>query len=268
MTPRSRGIVSVMPEPVGTFPFGRPVLARPPSASTKRGMFILGAYPSALHVAWRPPAGKPIRAMAVDNEPVPFWNGERDGEYIAQWKAAVGFREGEWGTVAAAGKLNGSSGIWVDDNVLTPLGAGRDDVCISDCLDTYFSSDDGAARVADTYQPFAEGAGLPPARLAGHPSEDAIVEQGVRLHRGRLLRELSQAAPDVVVTLGNAALRVMRLTAAQNDGPAKLLADPSYGRERTLTVGGRRIRWLPLAHPASPSAYKDAHARWRRVRGK
>jgi len=131
-------------------------------------MFILGAYPSALHVAWRPPAGKPVRAMAVDNEPVPFWNGEREGEYIAQWKAAVGFRAGEWGTVAAAGKLNGSSGIWVDDNVLAPLGAGRDDVCISDCLDTYFSSDDGAARVADTYQPFAEGTGLPPARLAGH----------------------------------------------------------------------------------------------------
>jgi hypothetical protein len=231
-------------------------------------VFILGAYPSALHVAWRLPEGRPIRAMAVDNEPVPFWNGEREDEYIAQWKTAVGFGNKEWGEIASAGKLNGSSGIWVDENILAPLGAGRDDACITDCLDTYFSSEDGAARVADTYQPFAEKAGLPLARLALHPSEDTIAEQGVRLHRGRLLRELSQAAPDIVVTLGNAALRVMRLTAAQNDGPAKLAADPSYGRERTLSAGGRRIKWLPLAHPAAPSAYKEAHARWRRARGK
>jgi hypothetical protein len=258
-----------MPEPTtaGIFPFGRPVVPRPPSASTKRRIFILGAYPSALHVAWRPPTGKPIRAMAIDNEPVPFWNGEREDEYIAQWKAAVGFRDKEWGEITGAGKLNGSSGIWVDDNVLAPLGASRDDACITDCLDTYFSSDDGAARIIDTYSPFAERVGLTAAHLAGHPSEDAIVEQGVRLHRARLLRELAQAAPDLVVTLGNAALRVMRLTAAQNDAPAKLVADPSYGRERTLTAGGRRIRWLPLAHPAAPSAYKDAHGRWCRSRG-
>ena len=108
---------------VGTFPFGRPVLPRPPSASTRRRVFILGAYPSALHVAWRPPRGKPIRAMAVDNEPVPFWNGHDEDDHVARWKAAVGFRDVEWGGVTRVGDLNGSSGLWVDNNVLGPLGA-------------------------------------------------------------------------------------------------------------------------------------------------
>jgi hypothetical protein len=206
--------------------------------------------------------------MAVDNEPVPFWNGEGEDAYIVQWKAAVGFRDDAWGDVSAAGRLNGSSGHWVDDNVLAPLGAGRDDACISDCLDTYFSSDDGAARVADTYQSFAEQQGLPPARLAVHPSENTIVEQGARLHLTRLLCELADAAPDVVVTLGNAALRVMRLAVGQTDAPAKLVADASYGRERTMSVGDRRIQWLPLAHPAAPHAYQEAHAKWRRSRSK
>ncbi len=139
-------------------------------------MFLLGAYPSALHVAWRPPARKPVRAMAVDNEPTPFWNGADEDERIAQWKAAVGSRDGEWGEVTGVGDLNGSSGTWVDDNVLAPLGVGRDAACITDCIDTYFASEGGAARVADTCVPFVKTVGLPVPRLAPHPSEGAIVD--------------------------------------------------------------------------------------------
>jgi hypothetical protein len=97
--------------------------------------------------------------------------------------------------------LNGSSGSRVDDNVLVPLEAGRDAACITDCVDTYCVSDRGAERIADTYVPFAKQRGLPAPHLAPHPSEDAIVKEGVRLHRDRLLRELSAASPDIVVTL-------------------------------------------------------------------
>jgi hypothetical protein len=63
----------VEPLSIEIFPFGASVLRRPPSASTKTRVFVLGAYPSALHVGWRPPEGKPIRAMVVDNEPEQFW---------------------------------------------------------------------------------------------------------------------------------------------------------------------------------------------------
>lgn len=247
---------------IGTFPFGRPVLPRPPSASSRRRLFILGAYPSALHVAWRPPAGKPIRAMAVDNEPVPFWNDRDEDERVTRWKAEVGFRDGEWGEVRGVGDLNGSSGHWVDTNVLGPLGASRDDACITDCIDLYFSSSGGAARIADTYKPFAERAGLPAVTLLAHPSENDIVKQGVQVHRERLLRELSNSAPDIVVTLGNAALRVVRTVAGVTRGSSKLEADSSYGVELALSVGGRRMTWLPLAHPAAPRVYQDAHSRW------
>jgi uracil-DNA glycosylase len=249
----------------GTFPFGRPVLPRPPSASTERRVFVLGAYPSALHVAWRPPSGKSIKAMAVDNEPEPFWNGNDEGELIARWKNAVGFRDGEWGEVVGVGALNGSSGQWVDENVLAPLRASRDDARITDCLDTYFSSTGGAARMAETYVSFAERVRLPAAHLPPHPSEASIVEQGVRHHRDRLLRELAAAAPDVVVTLGNAALRVLRIVTGANHAPAKLRADSQYGAKLELVVEGRHIAWLPLAHPAAPRVYQDAHERWRRT---
>jgi uracil DNA glycosylase superfamily protein len=229
-------------------------------------VFVLGAYPSALHVAWRPPTGKSIRAMAVDNEPVPFWSGDDEDEYIARWKMAVNFRDEEWGQVAGARQYNGSSGRWVDDNVLTPLAARRDEACLTDCLDTYCSSEDGASRIDDTYLTFARRAELPAelraVRLAAHPSEGAIVEQGVKLHRDRLRRELSNAAPDIVVTLGNAALRVLRAIVGGRDPLVRLKADPTYGTERTLSVNGRNTVWLPLAHPAAPRNYQDAHASW------
>jgi uracil-DNA glycosylase len=229
-------------------------------------VFVLGAYPSALHVMWRPPEGKPVKAMAVDNEPVPFWNGERENEYLANWKRAVGFRDGEWGEVAAVGDLNGSSGVWVDENVLGPLDARREEVCITDVLNTYFSSTGGAVRVRETYAPFANRAGLPAAHLPEHPSEDFIVERGAKLHRERLHRELGATAPDVVVTLGNAALRLVRTIGAASDAPVKLAADSEYGREQSLRIGGQEMLWLPLAHPAAPRVYQEAHARWCRDR--
>jgi hypothetical protein len=48
------------------FPFGIPVAPCPPSASSPRKLFVLGAYPSALHVAWVPPRPyRRVNALAV-----------------------------------------------------------------------------------------------------------------------------------------------------------------------------------------------------------
>ena len=96
------------------FPFGAPVLPRPPSATGPRRVYLLGAYPSGLHVRWTPPAPlKPVRALLVDNEPTPFWDGTGQDAHIAHWKDAVGWRDA-WGTaVAPAEGVNGPSGAWV-----------------------------------------------------------------------------------------------------------------------------------------------------------
>ena len=40
------------------FPFGRPVVACEPAATGRAAVFVLGAYPSALHVRWHPPQGQ------------------------------------------------------------------------------------------------------------------------------------------------------------------------------------------------------------------
>ena len=245
------------------FPFGQPVLPRKPSASTSQAVFVLGAYPSALHVKWTPPKRyKSIRAIAIDNEPVPFWCGGKgeEAKLIEAWRGSVGWKE-SWGVIDIAGDLNGSSGVWVAENVLRPLNVKA--ALITDCLDTYRCSGGLAERIDDTYAPFAVEHKLPPAVLAKHPSETEIVDEALALHRSRLLDELATAKPELVVTLGNAALRVLnRLIEPASAELIQKLAVGGYGLRFKVTIAGRSIECLPLAHPAAPTPYQDAHTKW------
>ena len=201
----------VEPADAGTFPFGRPVLRRKPSAKSRRRLFVLGASPSALHIAWWSPQRKGIRALVVDNEPAAFWAAEDERKQIDAWRAAVRFRVGEWGEVETSDQANGRAGRWVDEHLLAPLGISRDEACFSYCVDTYHCTDAGIAFAVDErYQPFAREAGLPEARLEPHPRAGALVELAVTMHRERLLKELSVVVPEIVVTLGHVPHRVLR----------------------------------------------------------
>ncbi len=61
------------------------------------------------------------------------------------------------------------------------------------------------------------------------------------------------------MSLGNAALRVMgKLLSA---GPDRLEVD-GYGTRLNGGLDGRAVEWLPLAHPAAPQRYQEAHRAW------
>ena len=249
------------------FPFGRPVLRRAPLGGGKKKVFVLGAYPSAFHVTWAPPLPyEEIQALAVDNEPEPFWNGRDERELFAAWKRAVGFEPGHWGKVEPAGPLNGASGRKLDDNVLAPLGVRRGEAWVTDCLETYRSSVDAAARLSDSYDPFARFRGLPASFVFSRPSENAVVQEALAFQKERLKAELEAAAPELIITLGNAALRVMdRLVEAPRGVavPSQLSAQSlDYGRRLAVRHGGRLVEWLPLAHPGTPKVYRRAHEDW------
>ena len=227
---------------------------------------MLGASPSALHIAWWSPHRKGIRALVVDNEPAAFWAAEDERKQIDAWKSAVRFRVGEWGEVETSDEANGKAGRWVDEHVLAPLGITRDEACLSYCLDTYHCTDPGVAfAVGERYQPFAREAGLPEAHLEPRPRVGAFVELAVTAHRERLLKELSVVVPEIVVTLGGAPYRVLRAV-TEMQGGGKLRPDASYGVEQPLTVGGRKTLWIALSAPNPSEEYAEAHARWRQQR--
>ncbi len=246
--------------------FGRPVSPCRPRASGHCPVFLIGAYPSALHVRWKAPDWeRPVRAVAVDNEPEPFWDGLDEDTRILAWKASIGF-SAEAGDVTRCGRLNGSSGAWVRDRVLCPLKVERSNVWITDCLDTYFESDSAksALQAPHVLRAIADY-GIAPANHRPHPSEAAIVEESLRLHSKRLLTEIEEANADLLITLGNAALKVVRaLTSAS--GPTRLDHNPStYGARASVSVLGHSVEWISLAHPAAPSPYQRVHDRWLRA---
>lgn len=246
------------------FVFGRPVVPAKPVADGARDLFVLGAYPSALHVKWRLPHDLGlIRAIAVDNEPEPFWNGDQEEAYFRLWKEAVSFQPA-WGEVEMCPQFNGPSGKWVENHILEPLGTKREDSWITDCLDTYYESEGASDRLDEAELMAAmKKLGIPERRHDPHPSEDCIVKKALERHQPRLMAELDVANPQIVVTLGNAALRVF--AALIDDGGSriqKLDAGDGYGDVVSVAVRGRNFKWLPLAHPAAPEVYKKAHAKW------
>lgn len=254
------------------FAFGAPVVPRKPSASGRRDTYVLGAYPSGLHISWTPPqldgiALMPIRAMIVDNEPTPFWDGADAPSCFDAWLKTVDWQP-EWGTAKlAAASSNGPSGKWVADHILTPLGVSDGQVCISDCLDDSRLNERQAARIADTYAPVAERLeDLPACTLRPVPAgENALVQEAVASHLDRLRAEFRECQPQTVVTLGNAALRVASHV-LELDGPAQsALSRDSYGVAIQAKLDGRSVEWLPLVHPRSGERtppWPTVHATW------
>lgn len=245
------------------YTFGQAVLPARPKADGPRSLFILGAYPSALHVKWKAPDGIfQINALAVENEPEPFWDGSDERLHVDKWLANSSFLP-DWGQIKTCGRLNGSSGQWVRDKVLIPLKAARENAWITDCLDIYHESEKAAARLeSKTVVNFFHSHGIPVRYLPAHPSEGEIVNTARTQHAQRLLAELESARPDRIVTLGNAALRVLLLLADSSTSKINRLSDKSYGEPFRIQIMGNKVEWLPLAHPAAPDSYQKAHEAW------
>ncbi len=251
-----------MADPAPCFPFGQPVTAFARTDRGPRDVFVLGAYPSALHVAWNSPDGRQrIKALPVDNEPEPFWDGNDETERIEAWKAAVGLNEVEDGSVSGVGKLNGSSGVALDQLYLEPLGIGRGSAWVTDCLPTYYASAGVATAIADRFVLTMAASTRPAPKLETHPSENQIVADATeRTRLAELWAEFALAQPQVVITLGNAAARVLRKLLDLDTGPTKLRGD-GYGDP--VSISEERL-WYPLAHPGviRRAPWKGIHGHW------
>lgn len=245
------------------YPFGRPATRRPPRvpASLPADLFVLGVYPSALHVRWRRPDGKRVGALAVDDEPTVFWDGADAATRIEAWKAAVGW-SAVWGTVALAGG-NGSSGKHVVDHVLRPLGVAAEQTYFTDCLPAYVVKNGASSQQAaidDVYAPFARDHGLPEADLPPRPTTTSLVATSVELEAAELRGQIAAAKAPTIVTLGQEAADVLACLA----GVDRVALKPDgYGRDRPVEVADSSMRWWPLVHPGNRDAgWRKAHQAW------
>ena len=101
----------------------------------------------------------------------------------------------------------------------------------------------------------------PRASLGRHPSENEIVNEAMNHHAARLLAQIGAASPELIITLGNAATRVVAGLAGQRERGASLRPD-SYGQARTVVLDRRRYEWQALVHPAPPREWAARHSVW------
>lgn len=228
---------------------------------------MLGVYPSALHVRWSGP-GQRVAALAVAEEPWPFWTGDDEVERVVEWRRSVGWLA-EWGSAEPAGRLNGSSGRAVRDGILAPLGLDQERVWLTDAL-PFFHVHRGPGTQGEAmsgrYDSFARGHGLPLHQLPDRPPTDQLIRRAVRDEGPRIIDEVLTSCAPLLITLGNEALAV----AAQlltGDLPDRLAANENYGRRHRTALHGRSLELLPLVHPGQRSArWTETHERWLRSR--
>ncbi len=146
-------VTNVLPERLhgdGRFPFGAPNGPRPvrPASSGNTRQIVIGTYPSALHVGWRPPAyvtmpdgssGR-VASLAIDVEPTVFWDGTEADRLVAEWSARVGFVEGNepgaHGILTTA--TNGPSGSGLTEKYFPALPFTVEDTAFLDVYPVYF----------------------------------------------------------------------------------------------------------------------------------
>ena len=96
-------------------------------------VFVLGVYASAVHARGIVPDGKQlISAVGIASEPEIFWRGDRNDVEQVIRNMALPPEAGQ--LEPASDKLNGPSGLALDDLFLRPLGLSRADAWLCDLV--------------------------------------------------------------------------------------------------------------------------------------
>ena len=116
---------------MNSFPFGMPIKRLIQKDRSRKRIFVLGVYASAVHARWQGSDGQTlVNALAVASEPEIFWRGEGAKAIID----SISLPEGAGRLIAADGSLNGPSGRTLDEMFLRPLGLDRSECWLCDLI--------------------------------------------------------------------------------------------------------------------------------------
>lgn len=237
------------------FPFGQPLRNVEQVDRTRKRVFVLGVYSSAVHARWVGTDGKDkVRALAVASEPSIFWRGEHAEEIISN----INFPN-ELGTLVPA-NLNGPSGNSLDRLYLHPLGLDRDDVWLCDLVPHACLNDSQMKAIQRVYLPLQEQYNLPKVTIPRYPGPK-IFRNPRRVKQ--IIDEINIAQPEVFVTLGDPPIEYFLKRFTGNKKLIELGKDlDSYGRLHPCEIAGRNIFWLPLCHPRQASKLGNSNKDW------
>jgi uracil-DNA glycosylase len=229
---------------IGTFPFGQPVCRVVQRDRTKKRVFVLGVYASAVHARWIGADGsQKIGAVAVASEPEIFWRGSNDAALTII--SAIEFPSAAGSLVPANAQHNGPSGKALDELFLQPLGLTRDDAWLCDLVPHSCMNEKQALALKREYDPLRQVLGLPAynwPRLPGKLADER--------RRAEIQSELMEADAEIVITLGDQPLKWFTRYYGTQSMLSKYGQTPKeYGRLHSFRMAGREMQLLPLVHP-------------------
>lgn len=239
------------------FPFGQELHPLVQEDKSPKKVFVLGVYASAVHARWKKDGKIICQALAVASEPRIFWDGNfQEARAII---SAVNI-PAELGTLEPAGKqLNGPSAKVLDENILAPLGFTRKDAWLCDCLPETRVNPSQAKAIRDKYNPLIDQYGLNPVTIPGRPSAFCSFERSMEI-----TEELMLSEADLLVLLGDIPIAQYLKKAA--DVPYSTLGEYvdlyGYGTPSDVSINGKVIQVLPLAHPRQIGALGAHSEKW------
>lgn len=248
------------------FPFGQKLHPLVQEDRTPKKVFVLGVYASAVHARWKRNNEIVCQALAVASEPRIFWDGnEAEARDIISRIAMPK----ELGYLEPAGKqLNGPSAKVLDDHILAPLGFTRPEAWLCDLLPETRLNPSQVKALQNKYEPLMAEYGLNPVTIPKRPSKFCD------LARSReITAELMESGADLLVLLGDIPISQYLKKAADIEFSTlqEYVDRYGYGNPSPVTINGKTIRVLPLAHPrqigalgAHSEKWCNAHLEWER----
>jgi len=236
----------------GVFPFGQPVETLVQGDRSPKKVFVLGVYASAVHARWIGPDGRNlVRALAVASEPHIFWRGEGAEEIINRITMPTDLGR----LVPADYKLNGPSGVALDELFLHPLGITRDDAWLCDLVPHSCVNPTQQKAIDRAYMPLVERYGLP---VPSVPSVPRTLADDAR--RRQILEEIQESRAEAVVLLGDEPIRWFL---RHFDDCWRRLSDfEPYGRRHPVQLDDLDIDVLPLVHPRQAARLGRSSKKW------
>ncbi|MBO6077121.1 MAG: hypothetical protein J6P66_00015 [Bacteroidaceae bacterium] len=250
------------------FPFGERLHRLAQEDRTPKKVFVLGVYASAVHARWMKDGTVICPALAVASEPRIFWDGNEDEarEIIGRIKIPAGL-----GTLSPAGKnLNGPSAKVLDEQILKPLGFKRSDAWLCDLLPESRINKGQSDAIEGHYNKYIEIYHLNPVTVPKRKSSFCDAKRAQEI-----LKEIEESDARLLVLLGDIPIKQFLTRVA--DIPYSSLQEYvdlyGYGNPTDVTIQGKTIKVLPLAHPRQIGAlgyhsetWYNMHQEWEKKR--
>lgn len=246
------------------YPFGEVVRPLVQEDRSEKQVFVLGVYASAVHAKWKNGSNVICQALAVASKPRIFWDGdpEEARAIIGRIRVPAGL-----GTLEPAGRqLNGPSAKVLDEHILAPLGYARRDAWLCDCLPETRLNPSQVKVIEERYNPLIEAYGLNEVTIPRRPSAFCDAARAEEI-----TAELMESRAGLLVLLGD--IPIGQYLKRVADVPYATLQEYcdlyGYGNRTRVSIRGRELDVLPLAHPrqigalgAHSQRWHDAHRAW------